>query len=246
MDCFSVLIIIFIVAVVIRNAKANARPENRPGQPGGTPTQSQSRPTTQSIFTQTTQRPNHPIPNRPKSPVQTTINEQLKRMATETQQRTVTRPADEVAAEYQKRQEENRRKEELRKKLASAPQRNAYPNSQAQMTMTQQLAKDYAKAESENILDRANANVSEDFVSDEAEHARAAAPMSAQQLFESKETVDLSMAVLEAPGKSELMQEIDDLIVKGYDGSLHFDHDFVSEGIEKLNEMDGMTRIQEA
>lgn len=242
MDCFSVLIIIFIVAVVIRNAKANARPENRPGQPGSTPVQpQQSRPKTQSIFTQTTQMPNRPIPNqqargeravpnRPKAPVQTTINEQLKRMAAETQQRTVTRPAEDVAAEYRKRQEENRRKEELRKKLANAPQRD----------------KDDTKAESGDILDRANANVAEDFISDEAEHAKAAAPMSAQQLFESKETVDLSMAVLEAPGKSELMKEIDDLIVKGYDGSLHFDHDFVSEGIEKLNEMDGMTRIQEA
>lgn len=40
---------------------------------------------------------------------------------------------------------------------------------------------------------------------------------------------------LQEPPASDLMREINDLMVKGYDGELTFSRDFVAEGIEMLN-----------
>lgn len=43
---------------------------------------------------------------------------------------------------------------------------------------------------------------------------------------------------LDQPEKSELMTEIDDLIIKGYQADLPFERDFVSEGVEMLNQFE--------
>lgn len=46
---------------------------------------------------------------------------------------------------------------------------------------------------------------------------------------------ETNVMALQEPPASDLMREINDLMVKGYDGELTFSRDFVAEGIEMLN-----------
>lgn len=74
-----------------------------------------------------------------------------------------------------------------------------------------------------DILSRANANVREN---------------DAQRLEQTLISNDMnagSMLGMQELMKSDLMQEVNDLIVKGYQADLTFERDFLSEGIELLN-----------
>lgn len=81
-----------------------------------------------------------------------------------------------------------------------------------------------------DILSRANANVREN-----DEDILERSQMSENNTVEIMGTQGLM--------ESDLMREINDLIVKGYESDLSFERDFVSEGIEMLNAYELQTEV---
>ena len=77
------------------------------------------------------------------------------------------------------------------------------------------------QAQSNNILTRAAANVREN-EQDELE----------RQMLDGAQTL---VNAIDIEGTSELMREIDDLMIMGYQADLSFERDFVAEGVEMLN-----------
>lgn len=77
------------------------------------------------------------------------------------------------------------------------------------------------QAQSNDILTRAAANVREN-EQDELE----------RQMLDGAQTLVNSIDI---EGTSELMREIDDLMIMGYQADLSFERDFVAEGVEMLN-----------
>ena len=77
------------------------------------------------------------------------------------------------------------------------------------------------QAQSNDILTRAAANVREN-EQDELE----------RQMLDGTQTL---VNAIDIEGTSELMREIDDLMIMGYQADLSFERDFVAEGVEMLN-----------
>ncbi len=77
------------------------------------------------------------------------------------------------------------------------------------------------QAQSNDILTRAAANVREN-EQDELE----------RQMLDGAQTL---VNAIDIEGTSELMREIDDLMIMGYQADLSFERDFVAEGVEMLN-----------
>ena len=91
--------------------------------------------------------------------------------------------------------------------------------SQGGGRMSQQTRPQQAK--SNDILTRAAANVREN-EQDELE----------RQMLDGAQTL---VNAIDIEGTSELMREIDDLMIMGYQADLSFERDFVAEGVEMLN-----------
>ena len=117
-----------------------------------------------------------------------------------------------------------RKQQELKQRLQ---QRYGTGQSGTQQNRTQQVAtQGYVRQQSGtqqgDILSRANANVREN---------------DAERLERSLMPVHNTVETMGMQGlmESDLMREINDLMIKGYQADLTFERDFVSEGIELLN-----------
>lgn len=81
-----------------------------------------------------------------------------------------------------------------------------------------------------DILSRANANVRENDV-DQTELEMLAKERAEQTVADAHDLVN----AIDIGAGSELMSQIDDLMIMGYQGSLSFERDFIAEGVEMLN-----------
>ncbi len=233
MGLFLVLWIVFVV-LLVRNENRKKRQRNylnRSAQTYGQPVQQYGqRQVTQQYGQQQYQQRQAAQQYQQRQPVQQYGQRQVTQQYGQQQygQRQVTQ-------QYQNRGTANqnmaqmqdamtRKQQELKQRLQ---QRYGTGQSGTQQNRTQQVAtQGYVRQQSGtqqgDILSRANANVREN---------------DAERLERSLMPVHNTVETMGMQGlmESDLMREINDLMIKGYQADLTFERDFVSEGIELLN-----------
>ena len=125
-----------------------------------------------------------------------------------------------------------RKQQELKQRLQQrygTGQSGARQNSPQQVA-TQGYVSQQSRTQQGDILSRANANVREN---------------DADRLERSLMPVHNTVETMGMQGlmESDLMREINDLMIKGYQADLTFERDFVSEGIELLNSYELQTEV---
>lgn len=103
-----------------------------------------------------------------------------------------------------------------------------YQKPQGYQNMAQMQAEVDRKKQSD-IMSRAFANVKENEV-DELEKNQSTAPIN-----EITENVHNMMGITDIANSSDLMAQINDLMIMGYQANLSFERDFVAEGVDMLN-----------
>ena len=241
MGLFLVLWIVFVV-LLVRNENRKKRQRNylnRSAQTYGQPVQQYGqRQVTQQYGQQQYQQRQAAQQYQQRQPVQQYGQRQVTQQYGQQQygQRQVTQ-------QYQNRGTANqnmaqmqdamtRKQQELKQRLQ---QRYGTGQSGTQQNRTQQVAtqgyvSQQSRAQQGDILSRANANVRE---SDAERLERSLMPV-----HNTVETMGMQGLM-----ESDLMREINDLMIKGYQADLAFERDFVSEGIELLNSYELQTEV---
>ena len=138
----------------------------------------------------------------------------------------------------------------------SRTQQSRTQQSRTQSNRTQQRPTNTAAAKENSILEKAKANASQQFDSDTLE-ARGSADLGrvplGDEIMKDKAKANHIHSSHEAGHEAELknqagvddfdtyhlIDEVNDLIVKGYSGNLEFERDFLSEATDMLNRMYG-------
>ena len=218
-----ILVLILIIWVIVRRAKlAQQRQGTRPNVPRQQNRPQQARPA-QGYQTPQQARPAQGYQMQQARPAQ---GYQTPQQAYQAAQPTYARPQQNGGQAYGARQNSKGAQQRgVGQRLAQwRGQQSQGGGRTSQQTRPQQ-------AQSNNILTRAAANVREN-EQDELE----------RQMLDGAQTL---VNAIDIEGTSELMREIDDLMIMGYQADLSFERDFVAEGVEMLNSYELPAAIEE-
>lgn len=208
-----ILVLILIIWVIVRRAKlAQQRQGTRPNVPRQQNRPQQARPAQGYQTQQARPAQGYRMPQQAR-PAQ---GYQMPQQAYQAAQPTYARPQQNGGQAYGARQNSKGAQQRgVGQRLAQwRGQQSQGGGRMSQQTRPQQ-------AKSNDILTRAAANVREN-EQDELE----------RQMLDGAQTL---VNAIDIEGTSELMREIDDLMIMGYQADLSFERDFVAEGVEMLN-----------
>lgn len=223
MDCLGLLIVGIVIFCVIRSKSQNGNQTTKPNQPGQTRSNQPIRPS------QT--RPNQPMrqnPSRPNQPVGGQAGGTVSGRQGYQTGNTYAKPAAQVKP-----------KEDI---LARANRNVREQQLEKQEELKARLQQKYGEISNEQKPEKPAGKEKAASVSMAEAVQRVATPPEKVKESEVNQfspkpdrQTETNVMELQEPPTSDLMREIKDLMVKGYDGELTFSRDFVAEGIEMLN-----------